>query len=137
MVAEKRTKRRVKDPETFRERALKATGSSDKPQSGHRAGRFIRRLFSSIFAPIGRGLGFIFYRQPFLILRRPLRLLGKILLLPYLKNSWQELRQVTWPSWQQSRQLTIAVILFAAVFGAAIAGVDWGLDKIFKHILLK
>jgi preprotein translocase subunit SecE len=32
--------------------------------------------------------------------------------------------------------LTFAVLVFAIVFGAVIAGVDWVLDKIFRHLLL-
>jgi preprotein translocase SecE subunit len=49
----------------------------------------------------------------------------------------QELRLVTWPNWKQSRQLTFAVLVFAVIFGAAIAVVDYGLDKVFRNILLK
>jgi preprotein translocase SecE subunit len=64
-------------------------------------------------------------------------LLGKILVPPYIRNSWKELKQVTWPNWKQSRQLTFAVLVFAVIFGAAVAIVDFGLDKLFKHILLK
>jgi preprotein translocase SecE subunit len=63
--------------------------------------------------------------------------LGKILFLGQLKDSWAELRQVTWPTWGQSYQLTFAVLIFAIVFGAAIAGVDYVMDKAFRHILLK
>jgi preprotein translocase SecE subunit len=66
-----------------------------------------------------------------------LRLLGKVLFPAYLRNSWQELRLVTWPNWKQSRQLTSAVLIFAIIFGAVIALVDYGLDKVFRSILLK
>jgi preprotein translocase SecE subunit len=44
---------------------------------------------------------------------------------------------VTWPTWRESRRLTGAVILFSVIFGGLIAIVDYGLDKLFKQLLLK
>jgi preprotein translocase subunit SecE len=135
--AEKKTKRRVKNPETFRERASKAADTPSKPSWFSRVKSGLGSVLSRVFSPIGSFLHFVFYRQPFLILRKPLRIIGHILLPKYIRNSWRELKQVTWPTFRQSRQLTIAVILFAAVFGALIAVVDYGLDKLFRHLLLK
>ena len=66
-----------------------------------------------------------------------MRIIGAILLPRYFRNSWKELRQVTWPNGRESRRLTIAVVLFATVFGLVIALVDYGLDKVFKQVLLK
>jgi preprotein translocase SecE subunit len=43
---------------------------------------------------------------------------------------------VTWPSRKQTRDLTIAVILFSIAFGAIVALVDFGLDKLFKKVIL-
>ncbi len=117
----KRKKRLVKNPETFRERAVKASEETDKPQRLHRARSLTGGLFGPVFRPVWRLL----------------RLLGRIIFPRYLRNSWKELRLVSWPSRKQSRQLTGAVLAFAIVFGAAIALVDYGLDKVFKHILLK
>jgi len=65
---------------------------------------------------------------------------GKVLkwLTPrYFINSWRELRQVTWPNRRETWRLTLAVFIFAIVFGALVAGVDKGLDVIFKHVVLK
>lgn len=55
----------------------------------------------------------------------------------YFRNSWKELRQVAWPDRRQTWRLTWAVIAFAVVFGIVIAIVDFGLDKLFKELLLK
>lgn len=55
----------------------------------------------------------------------------------YLVNSWRELRQVYWPNRRETRRLTLAVFVFAIVFGAMVAGVDKGLDEIFKKVILK
>lgn len=68
---------------------------------------------------------------------RPVRFLGRLIGLAYLRSSWQELKDVTWPSWHESRRLTSAVIIFSLVFGVLIAVVDYGLDKLFKQLLLK
>lgn len=55
----------------------------------------------------------------------------------YFVNSWREVRQVTWPSRRETWRLTLAVFIFAIVFGALIAGVDKGLDLLFKKVILK
>jgi preprotein translocase SecE subunit len=72
---------------------------------------------------------------------RPFRFVGRwiglILWPPYFRNSARELMLVTWPNFRQTWRLTFAVLSFAAVFGLLIAGVDYGLDKLFKEVLLK
>ncbi len=124
--ANKPKRRVVKNPETFRERAVKAGEASGKPGSRARAADTGSKVFGPIATPFRR----VFQLKPF-------RIIGKVLLPAYFRNSWHELRQVTWPSWKQSRQLTFAVLIFAIVFGALIATVDYGLDKLFRNILLK
>ena len=67
----------------------------------------------------------------------PLWWLLRHIIPPYFKNAAKELKLVTWPTTRQTTSLTIAVLLFAVVFGAIIAGVDFGLDKLFKHFILR
>lgn len=55
----------------------------------------------------------------------------------YFKESWAELRQVTWPTRKETVKLTLAVFVFAFVFGVLIAITDYGLEKIFKRLLLE
>jgi preprotein translocase SecE subunit len=126
-------KRRVRNPETFRERAVKATAEQDKPTRR----RPIRQALRVVFGPVGRALRRLFQIQPFKSVAWVARKIGKVLFPSYFRNSFKELRLVSWPNWKQSRQLTFAVLAFAVVFGAAIASVDYGLDKLFKVILLK
>jgi preprotein translocase SecE subunit len=71
------------------------------------------------------------------IIRKPVRFIGLIVLPRYIRNSWIELKQVTWPDWKTSRKLTSAVIIFALIFGITVAIVDFLLDKLFKNVLLK
>jgi preprotein translocase subunit SecE len=125
-----RKKRLVKNPETFRERALKAGEAGDKPSKRSR----LKSIFSKVLSPVGRLFKVL---GRFLARFKALRFIGRIILPRYLRTSWQELKQVKWPNWQESRRLTFAVILFAVVFGALIAAVDFGLDKLFRNILLK
>jgi preprotein translocase SecE subunit len=129
-VAESAKKRRVKNPETFREKAIKATEAGEKTSRSSKVKNRSGKALGSVFGPVGRVLGPVLRLKPF-------RIIGRILLPGYLRNSWAELRQVKWPTLAESRRLTVAVLIFAALFGAAIAVVDYGLDKLFRNILLK
>lgn len=121
-----KTKRRLREaPETVRERASKAQEAGSKPKRSRKT----RKIFAPL-RPIGRAL------QKFGRLK-PVRIIGRILMPSYFRNSWRELRMVAWPSRKESRRLTTAVMLFAIVFGILIAVVDFGLDKVFKKVILK
>lgn len=54
----------------------------------------------------------------------------------YVRESWAELRQVTWPRFGQAMRLTFAVMLFAAFFAVLIANIDQLLTRIFEEIIL-
>lgn len=114
--------------ETLRQRTQRtqAQPSDAKP----RAGQVFLRGFSAPLRALGRQL-------QKLGRFKALRIVGRILLPRYLRNAGRELRLVTWPNAKESRQLTFAVVIFAVIFGVLIAGVDYGLDKLFKGILLK
>lgn len=123
-------KRRVKNPETFRERALKAADAGGKPKRARRVLQAGGKAAGPVARPVAKIAKTIFDRQPF-------RLIGRLIWPKYFRSSLRELRLVKWPNWQQSRRLTTAVLIFALIFGASIALVDWGLDKVFKQLLLK
>jgi len=80
------------------------------------AGKVIKPL-GRVLSPVGRALKWLTPR--------------------YFINSWRELRQVTWPNRRETWRLTLAVFVFAVVFGALVAGVDKGLDVLFKHLVLR
>lgn len=128
-----KNKRRVKNPDSFRERAQKAVDAESQPGKADRA----RTAATKPFKPAA---GIISQTFAWNVVTTLLKAIGRVLrfLVPrYFRNSWKELKFVTWPNWKQSRQLTFAVLIFAIVFGATIALVDFGLDKLFKSILLK
>jgi preprotein translocase SecE subunit len=109
----------------------------------------VRIFFHGFFWPlrmIGKGLAWIGHRPPlkqighairWFFRLKAIRFIGRILGFGYIRGSWQELKQVTWPTKREGRRLTTAVIIFSVIFGAMIALVDFGLDKLFKQILLK
>jgi preprotein translocase SecE subunit len=122
-----------KSAPTVRERqeAAALQGESTKP-------RRISRVTSSAARPL---------KKLRLSERRPVKGVGRVLkpvtrvlawLVPkYFVNSWREVRRVVWPSRRETWRLTLAVFVFAVVFGAMVAGVDKGLDEIFKKVVLK
>jgi preprotein translocase SecE subunit len=109
----------------------------------------VRVFFRGFFLPlrlIWRGLAWIAHRPPlkqvghairWFFRLRGMRLIGRILGFTFVRGSWRELRQVTWPTRREGFRLTTAVIMFSTIFALILAGVDWGLDKIFKQLLLK
>lgn len=55
----------------------------------------------------------------------------------YLRQSWGELKLVTWPGRRETWRLTFAVFVFALAFGAVTAVVDKGVESLIKSLILK
>jgi preprotein translocase SecE subunit len=53
----------------------------------------------------------------------------------YLKNSFEELSKVTWPTKKQAVRLTIIVLVFCFAIGIALTGLDLALDEGFEYLL--
>lgn len=118
---ESKKKRRIRPAsDTIRVKTEKARVAADKPKSLIRS--------RNVVGAAGKPLRFI---------AKPIKWLGRHLIPSYFRNSYAELRLVTWPNWKQSRQLTTAVVLFAVIFGFIVSILDFGLDKIFKKVFLK
>lgn len=109
--------RKLRQPaETMRERAGRTAGASSKVAARtHRHGSRVRgwRVW------------------------KPLRFIGHFIIPPYFRSSWRELRHVTWPNRRETLRLTTAVVMFSIVFGAVLAAFDYGLDKLFKQVLIR
>lgn len=123
-------KRQVKNPETFRERAIKASEEGDKPSSSSRFKTSTSKAAKPVIGPIGKFLSRVGRLKP-------VNFLGRIVVPSFIRSSWKELKLVKWPNLKQSRDLTFAVLVFAVIFGAIVAAVDFGLDKLFRNVLLK
>ena len=64
------------------------------------------------------------------ILARPFVALGR-----YLRDSWRELRQVRWPNRKSTWQMTLAVLIYCAIFMVFIMLLDALFTLIFNNLL--
>ena len=139
-MAEAKKKRRVvKKSETVREKREKA--NELKPKQ-----RRVRHTVGKAGKPVkavGRGVAKA--ARPLNPLLKPFRtrparfvgrILAKVLFINYIRASWQELRLVEWPNRRETTKLTLAVFVFAISFALLIAVLDFGLDKVFKQLLV-
>jgi preprotein translocase subunit SecE len=122
-----------KSPPTVRERqeAAIAKEESVKPKR-------LRRVVTKGAAPIRKlRLGDRKATKAGAKVLRPIKK-GLAWIVPrYFINAWREVRKVVWPNRRETWRLTLAVFVFAVVFGAMVAGVDKGLDELFKKLVLK
>jgi preprotein translocase SecE subunit len=129
-----------KSAPTVRERAAIAQAKAEKPPKPKR----VRRLAVTAVKPLRKLSPKDRVHLPNNGFGRALAKVGRFLrrilgwLVPrYFINSWREVRLVTWPGRKETWRLTLAVFIFATVFGAVVYGVDRGLDEIFKKFVLK
>ncbi len=124
-VPPQKTRRLRAAPQTMRERAERSANPKPNTNGFARIGRMFRlpaKLHGlKIWQPV-RSTG---------------RFIARFFIPPYVRNSFGELRMVMWPTRRQSLQLTGAVIIFSAVFGVVVALFDYGLDKLFKQVILR
>jgi preprotein translocase SecE subunit len=129
-------KRRLKAPtQTVRQQAEKAQATAAKPER-----RRIKAAAGKAKKPFQKPASFlkrVFDRQPFRFIGKIGHWIGLVLVPRFVRNAFKEVRLVTWPNFKQTRDLTFAVLMFAVVFGTAVALLDWGLDKLFKSLILK
>ena len=66
------------------------------------------------------------------------KILGKrVRIVPkFVREAWAEIRLVTWPNRQETLRLTIAVFIFAVVFAVIVGLLDYGLDKLFREVVI-
>lgn len=130
--AAQKAKRRVRTVETVRQQQAKRRQVQANAKPSRR--RTVGRWFGTPFRWVGSWK--IWRSKALKPVRFIAKLIGYILFVPYLKNSFGELKQVTWPDWKQSWRLTWAVLVFSIFFGVIVAVVDFGLDKLFKKLIL-
>lgn len=64
------------------------------------------------------------------ILFRPFAAIGR-----YIKNSWQEMRQVRWPNRKYTWKMTIAMLVYCVIFLAFIVLLDLLFSLLFNNLL--
>ena len=70
-------------------------------------------------------------KKPFILIR-PFVYLGR-----YLRDSWQELRQVRWPNRKATWKMVVAVLIYTALFVLLITLLDLFFSWFFNLILSK
>lgn len=129
----KSTRKLKTSSETIRQRAEKTTKNADKPRRVRSTVKTAGRPFHA-----ARRFGAKEYYLPM-----PDNRFGRFMnkrrrVIPrYFRESWQELRRVTWPDRKETTKLTLAVFAFAVVFGLLVSVTDYGLDQLFKKFILK
>lgn len=130
-VVTKADKPKVKKQQTVRERTL----SSEKTTR-----RRLKKTAGRVTSPLKKISGSS-KRQYTLPLpdNRAGRVLNKrVRLAPkFMREAWHELRLVTWPNARETYRLTIAVFVFAVIFAAIVGVLDYGLDKLFREVIIK
>ena len=53
----------------------------------------------------------------------------------FLREVFDELRKVVWPTWGELYRYTLVVIFTVIVLGAFIGGVDYALSEIAKRVI--
>lgn len=132
MADQKNPKRRLKAPQTVREKSLDSRSKPIKAKRRSRAYTLLKKPFTKLNNQLKKLNKF----KAFRIISKVLRFIGKIIVPSYIRSSFSELKLVTWPNRKESRRLTFAVLAFAVVFGVLIASLDYGLSQLFKAILL-
>lgn len=139
-MAETKKKRVIKKTETVRERVERG----DTPATKRRVVKHTGTLVAKPLKAIGKALGFILRPFAFVLIpfkTKPARFIGRIiasiLLFRFFRESWKELRQVQWPTAKETYRLTIAVFVFAVVFGLIVAALDEVLGIVFKKLFVE
>lgn len=133
MDEEKKKKRVRKPAQTVRQRSEQAAARGDKKP------RRLRRTASKAMGPL-KAIHRTGKKEYYLPIpnNRAGRFLNKrrYIIPRYFREAWGELRQVVWPSRRETWKLTLAVFIFAVVFALLVAVTDYGLDKLFRRILV-
>lgn len=121
----------AKKTQTVRERAEKAQNKQP---------RRIKSTAGKVVSPLKRvkKLGKREYHLP-LPNNKVGRFLGKRgkIVPKYFRDAWKEIRQVTWPTRSETLRLTLAVFIFSVIFAVFVGLLDYGLDKLFRHLIIK
>lgn len=88
--------------------------------------RFVSRALKKVTAPIRANRQFRKARKSFL--KSPFK--------GYFKDSYNELKKVTWPNRRTTLRLTATVIVFSLTFAVFTTLLDVGFEKIAKKIFL-
>lgn len=131
-MAEVKKKRVLKKTETVREKAVK----KERPEKTRRLHKVVTTAKRPLSA--ARTIGAKEYHP----IKLPDNKIGRFMTKTrkftpkFFREAWAEVRQVTWPNRKETAKLTLAVFTFAIAFSLLIGVVDYGLDRLFRELLL-
>jgi preprotein translocase SecE subunit len=130
-MAKKKDEEVKKSKTTFRERNQKAAEAHDKPKR-------IRKVAASAARPVGKVRAALKTEYHIIPQKENAGFFSKSRRATpsYFVKAWQELKLVTWPGRKETWKLVFAVYVFAIGLGLAIALLDYGLDKLFRDVIL-
>lgn len=122
--------KKAKSTQSVRERAKKDSGHVPKKKristvKLQPVKRFIQRGKKEYHLPLpDNRLG--------RIMKKRVRIFPK-----FFREAGAEVKQVTWPGRRETFRLSLAVFIFSITFGVFVAIIDYGLDRLFKEVILK
>ena len=130
----KKTPRDKKEPETIRQKAEKEAVKRTKPTKASKLKSKVHKPLSSL-----RSVAAKEYHPIKAPDKKGVRVLNKkVKIIPnFIKNSWKELRQVTWPTKKDAARLTFAVIIFSIFFAIFVQILDFLFSRLVKEIILR
>jgi len=54
----------------------------------------------------------------------------------YFRESWKEVKKVTWPTRKEALKLSFAVVVFTVIFATFTSLVDYGFNQLVERIFL-
>jgi preprotein translocase SecE subunit len=130
-TAKSKTKRVRKPKESLRERNVKASENKGKQKRARR----VASATVDTSKKVGSALTTEFHlteqkENPGFFTK------SRTLTPKYFRNSWKEIKLVTWPDFKTTWKLVFAVFVFSIIVGGFIALLDYGLEKAFREIIL-
>jgi preprotein translocase subunit SecE len=130
----KKQPRKRKSAESVRERADKQVAKKDAPTKTsklkgkiHKPLSVLRRVSAKEYHPVP-----VPDNKAGKVLKKRVRIVPK-----FVRESWAELKLITWPTKKEAARLTLAVIIFAVAFSIFVQLLDFIFNKLIKEILLK
>ncbi len=129
--APKPAKKDAKPKHTIRERNRKAAEAKDKPKRIRKAATQVKQPVSKLGTILTAEYHLFPQKNPDGFFTKSRNATPR-----YFVDSIAELNNVTWPGRKETWKLVFAVFTFAISLGVFIAVLDYGLERLFRNIIL-
>ena len=129
-TAKKDESSKTKKKTTMREQSAKTRANADKPKRVRKAANTVTKPVGSVGKALTADYNLHESDETSFLKKR------RSLMPKYFRESWNELKQVTWPGRKETWKLVFAVFIFAIIMGVSIAALDYGLEKLLREVIL-